>query len=132
MPAWGTVTTSPGCSTILLEMSPVSRIRFRLTVRVFATGGGTGSETSGVVAGADFEELLAAARGVASGVGESLVSGGGASEAVEDAALEVASGAGVGMASLRPMTGGSECDAEFVSSRVMITVSPAALEVLAP
>src|SRR6266851_4331345 len=92
MPAWGTVTTSPGCSTILLEVSPVSRIRPRLTVMVFATGGGTGS----------------AARAVASGAGELLVSGGGAAEAVEDAGLEVVSGAGVGMASLRPMAGGSE------------------------
>src|SRR5260370_6172016 len=69
MPAWGTVTTSPGRSTRLLEVSPVSRIRFRLTVMVFATGGGTGSGAWGVVAGAEFEELLAAARDEASCAG---------------------------------------------------------------
>src|SRR6266851_3971166 len=90
MPAWGTVTTSPGRSTRLLEVSPVSRIRFRLTVMVFAMGGGTGSGAWGVVAGGELEELLAAARAAASGAGESLVSGGRA-EGVEEAGLEVAS-----------------------------------------
>src|ERR1700720_1799175 len=32
MPAWGTVTTSPACSWILLRVSPVSRRSFKLIV----------------------------------------------------------------------------------------------------
>src|ERR1700688_1093578 len=47
MPAWGTVTMWPGCSTMLLEVSPVSKMRLRVAVMMFARGGGTGSGASG-------------------------------------------------------------------------------------
>src|ERR1700686_1540633 len=92
MPACGTVTMSPGCSTMLLEVSPVSKMRLRLTVMMFARGGGTGPGASGAFDGA-WEELFAEADAVAGPGG---------------AEFEGASGAGAGAASARPIAGGSE------------------------
>src|SRR5579859_1466508 len=103
---------SPGCSTILLEVSPVSKIRLRLTVMVFARGGGTGSGASAAFDGA-LEDLFVAPDAVA-GVG--------------GAEFEGASVAGVGAPSPGPIAGGSESEGGSDSTRVMITVSPASLE----
>src|SRR3982074_1620956 len=110
---------------MLLEVSPVSRIRLKLTVTVFVTGGGTGSGASGLLAEALFEEMPAAAREVASEVGEFEV----APEAFAvGKELGVFSASGVGAASAEPMAGGSESAGGAAWRRVMITVSPASFE----
>src|ERR1700680_4612861 len=112
---------------MLLEVSPVSRIRPRLTVIVFAMGGGKRSGGSMLFAEMALEEeVLAAARPVSSGEGESA----GPPEAVGSAGAEFAFtfGSGVGEASLELIAGGSASDTGSVSSREMMTVSAASLD----
>src|ERR1700730_2406249 len=109
---------------MLLEVSPASSIRLRLTVIGHCSGGGTGSGSSVLFAGALLEEMLAAVRAVASEEDESD----GAPGAV-DAEFGIPFGSGVDAASEELIAEGSESEAGSVSSRVMITVSPASLEI---
>src|SRR5207249_11868230 len=67
MPAWGTVTTSPACSRMLLRVSPVSRRSFRLMVMEVASGFGEFAAASGV---ADDAGGLACANSSAEGKGD--------------------------------------------------------------
>src|SRR5579862_3972845 len=51
MPAWGTVTMSPGWRRILLRVSPFSISSFRFTVMTLPDAGGTPAESLASVAG---------------------------------------------------------------------------------
>src|SRR5258706_5225851 len=111
---------------MLLDVSPVSRIRPRLTVIVFAIAGGKGSGGSMAFAEVALEEVLAAARPVSSREGESIRPAGVLGAA--DAEFGATSGSGVGAASLELMAVGSASEAGSVSSREMMTVLPASLD----
>src|SRR5579864_865445 len=112
---------------MLPEVSPVSKIRARLTVMVFARGGGTGSGTLEPGVAAEFEALSAAGFAAAVG-GESLAAGAIAGTGADGAGSETGRDGDGGAASCGPIAGGSELAVASASARVMMTVSPASLE----
>src|SRR5437899_169389 len=130
MPACGTVTTSPGWRTMLLDVSPVSRIWLRFTVMVLVSGGGTGSATAELGESLLVDGGVCAASGAWAGEFGALSATGGIATGEGSCGTSLLGEGSADSTSAASIVGGSEASAVgSVSARVTMTWSPASLEI---